>query len=325
MKLHENQRLYRQAIQATSDFMNIREVYIEKDYWVTIALKTIFSDSIGEDVVFKGGTALSKCYRMIPRFSEDIDLVVRRRNGESDNAMKKKLKRISELVATEFPEIEIEDITRKYGQNRKTAHHYVKSIPGDFGQVRDFLVIESSWMGHPEPSMSMELSSYIYTMMAASDQVMIAQTYDLTPFQVQVLSVERTLCEKVMSLVRFSYSVEPRINLALKIRHAFDVHQILQDENIKLFFVSTRFDEMLNTVGKEDQITFRSDNNWIARHPSEAPLFMDLDNIWADLRNAYEVDFRAMVYGDFPSHDEVYETLNEIKDRIRSINWRISI
>lgn len=37
MKLHENPKLFSDAIQATADFKNIREVYIEKDYWVTLA------------------------------------------------------------------------------------------------------------------------------------------------------------------------------------------------------------------------------------------------------------------------------------------------
>lgn len=325
MKLHENPRLYRQALQATADFMNIREVYIEKDYWVTVALKKIFSDSIGEDVVFKGGTALSKCYGIIPRFSEDIDLVIRRRNSETDNSMKKKLKQISELVATEFPEIEIKNVTRKYGLNRKTAHQYVKSTLGNFGQVRDFIIVESSWMGHPEPSLRMELSSYVYTMMVGKNQDKIAETYDLTPFPVQVLSVERTLCEKIMSLLRFSYSAEPLLSLALKIRHAYDVHQMLQDENIKIFLSSARFGDMLITVRNEDRITFKSNNDWIVKHPTESLLFKDLDNVWFDLKNAYEVDFRTMVYGEFPSHDEVYESLNEIRKRLRSINWSITV
>jgi predicted nucleotidyltransferase component of viral defense system len=325
MKLHENPRLYRQALQATADFMNIREVYIEKDYWVTIALKKIFSDSISEDVVFKGGTALSKCYGIIPRFSEDIDLVVRRRNSESDSAMKRKLKQISELVATEFPEIEIKNVTRKYGLNRKTAHQYVKSTSGDFRQVRDFIIVESSWMGDPEPSVHMELSSYIYTMMVAKNQVKIAQTYDLTPFRVQVLSVERTLCEKIMSLVRFSYSAEPLVALALKIRHAYDIHQMLQDENINMFLSSDKFDDMLITVGKEDNLVFKSNNDWVVKHPAEALFFIDLENVWSNLKSAYEVDFRSMVYGQFPNHYQVYESLDKIKTRLLQLDWIIKI
>jgi predicted nucleotidyltransferase component of viral defense system len=69
--------------------MEILDIYVEKDYWVTLALHTIFQDEIGKETVFKGGTALSKCFGMIQRFSEDIDLVVLRKEGESGNQLKK--------------------------------------------------------------------------------------------------------------------------------------------------------------------------------------------------------------------------------------------
>lgn len=76
MNLHESPSLFSEGIRATAQQMGILDIYVEKDYWVTKALHLIFSDPIGAEVVFKGGTALSKCYGLIERFSEDIDLVV---------------------------------------------------------------------------------------------------------------------------------------------------------------------------------------------------------------------------------------------------------
>ena len=95
MKLHENKTLFRQAVQFTADQMKVPAIYVEKDYWVTRALFTIFNNEIGKDTVFKGGTALSKCYNMIERFSEDIDLVVLRREGESNNRLTTKIRTIT--------------------------------------------------------------------------------------------------------------------------------------------------------------------------------------------------------------------------------------
>lgn len=69
MKLHENTGLFSQAIRATAQQLQLQEIYIEKDYWVTFALYTIFHHEIGKEAVFKGGTALSKCYGIIERFS----------------------------------------------------------------------------------------------------------------------------------------------------------------------------------------------------------------------------------------------------------------
>ncbi|SFN68588.1 nucleotidyl transferase AbiEii/AbiGii toxin family protein [Salegentibacter flavus] len=65
MKLHQDKKLFKQAIQFTSDQMQILPIYVEKDYWVTYALFTIYNHKVGKDTVFKGGTALSKCYKII--------------------------------------------------------------------------------------------------------------------------------------------------------------------------------------------------------------------------------------------------------------------
>lgn len=78
MRLHENTELFQDAVVATSQQLGINEIYVEKDYWVTFALFNIFKNDIGKETVFKGGTALLKCFGMIQRFSEDIDLVVLR-------------------------------------------------------------------------------------------------------------------------------------------------------------------------------------------------------------------------------------------------------
>ena len=47
---------------------------LEKDVWVVSALETLFRSSIGEHLVFKGGTSLSKAFGVIRRFSEDVEL-----------------------------------------------------------------------------------------------------------------------------------------------------------------------------------------------------------------------------------------------------------
>lgn len=92
MRLHEDKTLFRQAVSATATQLNIPDIFIEKDYWVTCALHAIFHDPIADETVFKGGTALSKCFGLIERFSEDIDLVIKRRDGETDNQLKRKTK-----------------------------------------------------------------------------------------------------------------------------------------------------------------------------------------------------------------------------------------
>src|SRR5205085_2236244 len=51
----------------------MREAVIEKDYYVTEALR-IIEQTAGDKVIFKGGTSLSKGWNLIQRFSEDVDI-----------------------------------------------------------------------------------------------------------------------------------------------------------------------------------------------------------------------------------------------------------
>ena len=232
MRLHENRELFKDAISATSDQKGIREIYVEKDYWVTLALHSIFKSEIGEETVFKGGTALSKCFDLIQRFSEDIDLVVLRNESETGNQLKKKIKSISKCVANKLPETEIEGITNKVGKIRKTAHSYPQIFQGHFGQVRDVIIVESTWLGHFEPYTTSKVNSLIYEMMLQNKQQTLIDEYEMNPFEVLVLNPTRTLCEKIMSLVRFSQTENPIDDLRNKIRHTYDIHLMLKDNNI---------------------------------------------------------------------------------------------
>jgi predicted nucleotidyltransferase component of viral defense system len=65
MNLHQNQAQFQDAIRLTADRMKLPASFIEKDYWVCFALYTIFQHKLGQDIIFKGGTALSKCFHLI--------------------------------------------------------------------------------------------------------------------------------------------------------------------------------------------------------------------------------------------------------------------
>lgn len=327
MKLHENKTLFRQAVQFTADQMRIPAIYVEKDYWVTYALFTIFNNEIGKYTVFKGGTALSKCYNMIERFSEDIDLVVLRREGEgeTDSKLKSKLKAVSTVVETVLPEVPIEGVTHKMGMNRKTAHYYSKEFKGDYGQVRDVIILESNWLGYYEPYTTKSIVSFVGQMMLDNKQSDIAKENGLLPFDLLALEPIRTICEKIMSLVRFSYGDNPIDDLKKKIRHTYDLHQLLQQDEFLKFFQSTAFDEMLLKVANDDVASFRNNNKWLNYHPNKALVFKDLENVWSVLKTIYNGDFKNLVYGALPEEEAVLETLRIIQKRLKAISWTIKI
>lgn len=322
MNLHTNNQLFQDAVIATAQQLNIPEIYVEKDYWVTVALHCIFHSAVADDAVFKGGTALSKCHKLIERFSEDVDMVVFNIKGESGNQLKNKLKAITDAVAAVMPEVEIPGITNKKGMIRKTAHQYNKqNFSGSYGQVREQIIVEASWLGSSEPYVMSEVSCYVTEMMKATNQIPIIAQYNIQPFTVKVLSKERTLCEKIMSLVRFSQTQDPYSDLSKKVRHIYDVHLMLKNNEVAAFFSSAAFDKLLIQVGKNDVVSFKNNNAWLQNHPASAIIFSKPDDTWDKIKASYRTTFKELVLGELPAEADLVNTLKQILNRLEKVNW----
>jgi predicted nucleotidyltransferase component of viral defense system len=323
MRLHENKELFSDAILKTSQELIIPEIFIEKDYWVTFVLHSIFHSEMADIAVFKGGTALSKCHKLIERFSEDIDLVVIHNSGENDNQLKTKLKMIGKIVENALPEIKIEGVTNKKGNIRKTAHQYDKIYKGNFGQVKEFILLEVTWLGNSEPNSTAFISSYVAEMMKSKGLDKIVEEYGLQPFEIPVLSKERTLCEKIMSLVRFSRQGNPYDDLSNKIRHFYDIHMMLKNKEIKQFFESEGFDSMMMRVAKDDIVSFKNNNKWVYEHPSLSLIFKQPQETWDKINTNYQGVFNDLVFGELPSQEAMVETIIKVADRLKKIEWKL--
>lgn len=69
----------RDLFQETANRRGLSPLVIEKDFWVCWTLKHLFAlPSLSSHLIFKGGTSLSKVFHLIERFSEDIDISIRR-------------------------------------------------------------------------------------------------------------------------------------------------------------------------------------------------------------------------------------------------------
>ena len=224
-----------------------------------------------------------------------------------------------------MPEVQIEGLTQKMGMNRKTAHRYNKEFEGNYGHVRDIIVLEASWLGHYEPFTTRNICSFVGNMMLGRKQDDMVQKYGLQAFEVRVLEPVRTICEKIMSLVRFSYGEYPVGDLRNKIRHTYDLHQLLQEKQFADFIESPAFDAMLLKVATDDVASFRNNNRWLIHHPQDALMFKDLDNIWKELSTVYNGEFKNLVYGRLPDSSAVLTTMKKIKERLASIKWTIEI
>jgi predicted nucleotidyltransferase component of viral defense system len=323
MKLHLDKALFQDAIQATAQHIGIPEVYVEKDYWVSLTLLEIFSSDISDLVVFKGGTCLSKCHNLIQRFSEDIDLVIIPVKGEATNQFSKRMKMVSKIVDKILPEKYIEGVTNKRGNIRKTVHQYDKVVDGNLGQVVEHLVLEASLLGNPEPFTKQKISSYIQDFMLHAGTEDLIKKYNMSSFNVQALSVERTLCEKIISLVRFSHVVDREMILSSKVRHIYDLHLMLNNEKILSFFNGDDFIKMIVKVGEDDFIGYKNNNEWLKDHPVSAVIFDSPEKVWQHIMDAYQGSFKKMVYGELPSEFDLLDTLSKIGTRIKPIDWQV--
>jgi predicted nucleotidyltransferase component of viral defense system len=326
MKLHKYKDAFEGAIVATAQHFKIAEIYVEKDYWVTFALKQIFTDANSKYIaVFKGGTSLSKCFKIIERFSEDIDMVVIKEDEETDNSLKRKLKKVTtalEAVMTVIPNHPLEN---KLGKIRKVVYGYDKvGVKGMYGQVRDQIVLEVSSLGNSHPSERVSIHSMITQFIATTNNPDLIKEYQLEPFKVTVISIERTFCEKIISLVRFSYTENPLEDLANKVRHTYDLHQLLQEKRISSFLKSYDFETMLIQVGKDDDKAIPNDKKWLSKHPSESLFFRETQKVWETVSRTYSTSFKELITGELPSEKDVLLSLMMIGKRLKEIKWEIN-
>ncbi len=325
MNLHLDKDNFEGAIVATAEHFKIPEIFIEKDYWVTYALHLLFRSEVNDLIVFKGGTSLSKCYKVIERFSEDIDLVVVKNDTDTGNDLKRKLKAVTDVIDNSILEIVPNDPnSKKMGSLRKIVYSYPKvGVKGTYGQVRETIVLEVSHLGNFEPNTIKPICTLIADYIKTTPNIELISQFGLEDFEVIALSIERTFCEKIISLVRFSYSENPLDDLSQKVRHTYDLHQLLRLEIIQSFVNSSEFEKMLLQVGKDDDKAIPNNKNWLYKHPKDALIFSKTSIVWNVLKKVYTTSFKELVTGSLPSQNAVYETLVFLSKRIQKIEWKI--
>ena len=123
MYLHKDDKeLLRDIIVTVSERTGIDESIVEKDYYVTMILKELVQRN--PNVVFKGGTSLSKAYHVIDRFSEDIDITFEEHLGEA--AIEKKYYPQLKSVLTKQQMFNLPMAERKFGRELMKQHRNAK-------------------------------------------------------------------------------------------------------------------------------------------------------------------------------------------------------
>ncbi|MFV2056430.1 MAG: nucleotidyl transferase AbiEii/AbiGii toxin family protein [Thiohalomonadales bacterium] len=313
MKLHEDNEVFAELVAVTAETIGLPQVYVEKDYWVTKALKYLSESSHVGEVVFKGGTSLSKAYRLIDRFSEDIDLAVLA-GDTSDAAQKKLLKGVEAAVTQGLTYLKEDARESKGSKYRKTVYQYPHSIDGgDFGQASPELLVEVNAFTKPEPFESRELQTLIAEVLLEKGEADLITQYELEKFSINVLSVRRTLVEKMLGVIKDSYHDDPIAKLSDQIRHLYDICQILKHDEYRRFVTGTDFKPLCKLCIEDEKTSFFEHSDYLEYPLVDAPIFSEFGNWRPSLSTRYTGAFSNLVYGELPTMNEIEETFDFIK------------
>lgn len=142
---------------------------LEKDVWVVWLLSVIYNSALAEKLTFKGGTSLSKVYRVIERFSEDIDLTYDIRelvpdllkDGNPIPVSGKQQQKITSAVRARLPDW-IETTVRPIIEAALERDGLAATLRLD-GQLKDKLVLEYSAIktgtGYASPTIQLEFGA----------------------------------------------------------------------------------------------------------------------------------------------------------------------
>ena len=214
MYLHNDEKIFLDAIKNTSKASKIQEDLIEKDYYVSLILAEIAATS--DLAVFKGGTSLSKAHHAINRFSEDIDIAF---CGHIGASRRKKLKyNVIAPIATKLGLI-ITNFDKT--QSDRDINNYTfayKQLCNSSAQVVPEVRLETSMVTEAFPVVEMSIGNYIATYASNVD----VEKYGLQPFQMKVQSLERTFVDKVFAICDYYLARKTR-RLS---RHLYDLHKL---------------------------------------------------------------------------------------------------
>ncbi|MFC2107571.1 nucleotidyl transferase AbiEii/AbiGii toxin family protein [Bacteroidota bacterium] len=317
MKLHLDKNSFTAAIQATSDALNILPVFIEKDYWITVALKRLSESKYNDNVVFKGGTSLSKGYNLISRFSEDIDIAVINIPDMTGNQIKTLIRDVEKDVAVDLSEITDSPLTSKGSRFRKSVYSYPKT--GDtrfYHDVSDKLIIEINSFANPYPYEKLTIDSLINLFLSRNSQTNLISKYGLFPFSINVLDKKQTLVEKLVSLFRFSFDNDAVTSITGKIRHFYDLYFLYHDKDCRYFIDSNDFTKTFNEVWYHDQNIFDEPDGWNGKKPAQSILATDFKSVWDSLKTTYITELSALAYAEIPPENKIADSFKYIMKKL---------
>lgn len=315
MKLHTAEsKTFSDAIRAASEHLKINQVFVEKDYWITLVLNRLSKTKHVNETVFKGGTSLSKGFGLINRFSEDVDIAIINAANKSGNVVKNIIRTVEKEITKELTEINLEGVTSKGSRFRKSVFEY-ESIDKQYKNNR--LIVEINSFANPFPYQQCKIKSFIYDFLKATNNAQYIEEYTLQPFTINVLMKEQTLLEKLVSLIRFSFDKDAVQSISTKIRHFYDLYFLMNDFECIEFTKLKDFKNSFNEILEHDKKLFDEPENWRSKQLSESPLITDFTNIWQKIKDIYKTQLSALAFSKIPDEKEVSKSFEELLKMIQ--------
>ena len=301
------------AARTVAEGLGVSPTVITKDYWATRALRAIATQ---HDVIFKGGTSLSKAWQIIDRYSEDIDLLVIRDPEEAKRPRERRLKAVIDTGAQALgghPPI------RKSGAEGKNRSSYLTWLPleGDSDHdptideipivdgIVQAVLLETRLRDTPAPNTQAQVTSLLAS--ALDETGDISPWADLQPFEVRCLHPGRTAIEKLTIFSEISEATLDKREARRIARHLYDVHQLLVHDEVVA--VLSDHDEKLRIFEEHRELSIEFKQN--LQRPSggfhELYVFNATDEHNAIIAAAIEETLDVYLFGsaEAPTWDEI--------------------
>lgn len=319
----------RLVFEAAAQRMALAPAVVEKDFWVCYTLDHLFHRSgFAESMVFKGGTSLSKAFGLIERFSEDIDLILDWRllgYGEDEpweprsNSAQERFKADSiertnafladafapKLRATLSESLGTEASVRRGAEEETVYFDYPRSY--ESAGTLDTIKLEIGPMAAWSPSEEAAITPY------AADVVPFGPELSTT---VRTASPERTFWEKATILHQEANRPEGKAMPRRYSRHYYDMYRLGHS------FVLGRAvaqPGLLEQVVRFKEKFYRTPWAKLAdARPGTlrlAPPKGRLDELAADYAS-----MRPMLFGNYPSIDEIVAYMAELEETINGLS-----
>ena len=224
--LHESPEALARIAADIHRLTGIPAAHVEKDFWVTEVLRSVASYGEREnvDVVFKGGTSLSKAFKLIERFSEDVDILVVLTDRSPDQTVGHMGAIIDAVTAdTRLPTVQHDSLKHRDVKRAATLEFSAANSPGG---IRDGVLLELGTRGGAQPMERREITSLIAEHASALDGLLGDGV--VTPFSIHVMRPVRTLIEKLMIVHHAAESADVD-EQRRHARHYYDIWCLLSD------------------------------------------------------------------------------------------------